>query len=216
MIKSLLLAAALLFLTVGLTHAQTCVQADVSHPTQAVATWKDNSGDETGFVLERSLNGGVFSAVAASLAANLTTYTDSTVVRDPVATNTYTYRIKAIKALADGSILSSPYAAETPCISFLPPPPSPPAAPSGFTLSALSQTQIQASWSDNSDNETEFQINLQGYSPPRSIARSAPTNATNLVIGGLQKNKTYCGANVAMNGTAQSDPSNQSCATTLR
>jgi len=32
----------------------------------------------------------------------------------------------------------------------------------------------------------------------------------------LQKNKTYCGANVAMNGTAQSDPSNQSCATTLR
>ena len=53
--KSVLLTATTLLLALlyGVAGAQTCVQADLTHPLQATLTWQDNSTDETGFVLER-------------------------------------------------------------------------------------------------------------------------------------------------------------------
>jgi len=196
-------------------YAQTCVQADLTHPLQTVGVWKDNSTDETGFVLERKLNNGAYSVIASSIAANITTYTDLSVVRDPVVANTYTYRLKAIKTLPDGTVLSSTYTNES-CVTFAPNPPAaplPPTPPTGFTVSAASATSIQASWSDNSDNETGFRLDFTSYSPRRAFSKTAGPDATSLLISGLQKNKTVCGKIVAVNLGGESDMSNQSCAT---
>jgi len=213
--KGILLVAGLLLGIPGLTYAQTCLQADLTHPTQATLTWQDNSTNETGFVLERQLNGGSFAALAP-IAANTTQVVDTTVVRDPLITNTYTYRLKAVLVPTSGSTLSSTYS-NLACIAFLPPPPpAPPAAPSGLTTAALSQSSIQASWSDNSDNEDQFRIDLTGFSPPRNFSRVAPANTTSLIIGGLTKNKTYCGTMVSLNTGGESAPTNQSCTTTMR
>jgi len=212
MIKSLLLAAALLLLTVGLTHAQTCVQADLSHPLSVSASWLDNSNDETGFVLERKLNGGTYSVVAASIAANITSYVDSTVVR-AVAPNTYTYRLKAIKTAADGSVVSSPYTSEA-CVTFAALPPTPPNAPSGFTLAALTTGSVQASWSDNSDNEKNFVLQVASFAPKSNITKTLPADTTSFILTGLKSKKTFCGSVYGTNDSGNSDSTNQSCATT--
>ncbi len=56
-------------------------------------TWTDNSSDETGFNIERSLDGASFSPVA-SVGANVVTYTDSGLS----PTTTYWYRVNAENA----------------------------------------------------------------------------------------------------------------------
>jgi len=197
----------------SLADAQTCAQADLTHPVSVNAVWTDNAGDETGFVLERKLNNGAYAVIASGIGANITALTDATVVRGTVP-NTYTYKIKATKTGAADSAYSNEA-----CITFAPtppPPPTPPLAPSGFTVSQTSSSSIQASWSDNSDNETIFRVDLASFSPPRSFLRTVGANVTSLLISGLQKNKTYCGKIVALNLSAESDPSNQSCTTTAR
>jgi len=60
--------------------------------------WNDNSTDEDNFSLERKAGGGSF-ATLATLAANVTTYTDSDVTQDV----TYVYRVKATNTGGDSA-----------------------------------------------------------------------------------------------------------------
>jgi len=55
--------------------------------------WQDNATTETGFEVERSANGGAFARIQ-TLAANTTTFTDTTALPD----TTYTYRVRATNA----------------------------------------------------------------------------------------------------------------------
>lgn len=70
-----------------------------ANTTQVTLGWFDNSSNETGFSIERSVNGGQFS-VLQSVGANVIGYVDSAVS----AGNTYTYRVSAF----NGSGTSSP------------------------------------------------------------------------------------------------------------
>ncbi|WP_175491888.1 fibronectin type III domain-containing protein [Paenibacillus sophorae] len=54
-------------------------------------TWRDNSSNETGFVIERSNNGGAFFPVGLRFSGNVS-FTDRTVMRG----NRYTYRVAAV------------------------------------------------------------------------------------------------------------------------
>jgi len=58
-------------------------------------TWKDNSSNEAGFVLECQLNGDPFSVIAQSLPAGTTSYEDATATGSTEGDNVYTYRVKA-------------------------------------------------------------------------------------------------------------------------
>lgn len=68
--------------------------------SQYKLTWNDNSLDESGFVIERSVNGGTFAQIA-TVGANVTTFTDTIPLTQsgppPVSGdgNTYTYQVAA-------------------------------------------------------------------------------------------------------------------------
>lgn len=56
-------------------------------------TWNDNANNETGFLIERSVNGGSFTQIA-QVGANVRTFTNSGLNKN----TTYTYRVRAFNA----------------------------------------------------------------------------------------------------------------------
>jgi regulation of enolase protein 1 (concanavalin A-like superfamily) len=67
---------------------------------QITLTWADNSSDETGFKIERSLDGVTFAQVGTT-AANVATYTDSTGLS---ASTKYYYRVSAFNAVGSSTL----------------------------------------------------------------------------------------------------------------
>lgn len=86
---------------------------------QVVLGWTDNSGDEQGFRIDRSLDGGVTFAVLASVAAGTTGYADDSVVSG----TTYYYRVSAFSAAGDSGYSNAAVATTDPA------PPNPVPAP---------------------------------------------------------------------------------------
>ena len=217
--KILLIATTLLLaLLYGVAGAQTCVQADLTHPLQATLTWVDNSTDETGFILERSLNGGTFAGLAP-IGPNTTQVIDTTVVR-AATPNTYTYRLKAIKAISGQPALESAYTA-TACITFAALPPAPPSAPSGFTVSqnTLSPTDTLSMTWDDTPNESSYEVVGRKAVGNRAFIKLAtlPADQTNYDWTGLSPHTSYCGRVRAVNARGgASGYSSLSCATTSR
>ena len=73
--------------------------ATSAQSAQLTLTWQDNSSDELGFKIERSINGGAFAEIA-SVAADVTTYVDTNVT----AGSPHVYRVAAYNAIGN-----SPY-----------------------------------------------------------------------------------------------------------
>ncbi|MFC1706761.1 fibronectin type III domain-containing protein [Planctomycetota bacterium] len=109
-------------------------------------SWTDLSDDEEGFTVQRSLAPTAGFQSVGTVAANTTIFTDTT-----VATNTtYYYRVAAFNSSGGTSAPSNTASATTPI--------GPPAAPSNLTVVAVSPTQVDLSWTDNSHNEDGFRI----------------------------------------------------------
>lgn len=108
--------------------------------------WKDNASNETGFKVERSLDGAAFTQVATT-AASVVLFTDTGLL----SITKYYYRVRAYN---DGghSAYTTVVSATTPA------PPPPPAAPSALALTVRSSSQINLAWTDNATNETGFKI----------------------------------------------------------
>jgi hypothetical protein len=90
-----------------------------------------------------------------------------------------------------------------------------PAAPSGLTATAVSQTQINLTWTDNSSNETNFVVARATTSggPYTDIATLA-ANTTSFSNTGLTANTTYYYVVRATNASGSSANSNQASALT--
>jgi hypothetical protein len=118
-------------------------------------SWSDNSGDESGFQIERCAGPSTPCTTFVQIAevpANTTGLSDTSVS----AQAPYTYRVRAFNN--DGpSAFSNVVQVTTPAAP-PPPPPPPPQAPGNLTASAMSFTQVELSWSDNSNDEGGFQI----------------------------------------------------------
>ena len=121
--------------------------ASVVNANRVDLAWQDNSGNETGFRIERSVNGATF-ALLASVGANAKTYNDTTTVAGTV----YEYRVVATGA-ASNSGASNVAAATTPGGAG-----TVPAAPSNFTAVKQTGTSVKTTWADNSSNETGFRV----------------------------------------------------------
>ena len=72
------------------------LSAVVISSTQIRLSWKDNSSNETGFVIERSSNNGKSFTVVGSVGADTTSFTDGTVK----ARTKYTYRVRAVATIS--------------------------------------------------------------------------------------------------------------------
>ena len=114
--------------------------------TQIELTWQDNSGNETGFKLERSKGDNANFTEVATIAKNTLTYQDQNLE----AATTYFYRVRAINTGGN-----SGYSTQLETRTQNPPPPQ---APSSITAQATSNTEVQLTWQDNATTETGFTI----------------------------------------------------------
>jgi FtsP/CotA-like multicopper oxidase with cupredoxin domain len=132
--------------------------------SQATATtmqvqWTDNSTNETNFVLEASANGGAYAAVPSSPFVSTTTASTGTFVTLPNvglagATGSITYRVAANNTLGNANYnsaftYSSPIALNAV-----------PNAPTTLAAAAVSETQVDLSWTDSSNNEAGFVVQM--------------------------------------------------------
>jgi fibronectin type 3 domain-containing protein len=179
--------------------APTSLAATVVSGTQIDLTWTDSSANEVGFQIERSINGGSFNPLA-TVDANVGSYHDSGL---SMAT-TYTYRVRAFNG-SGVSDYSNTAAGTTPA---------PPAAPTSLAAGVASASQINLSWTDNSSNEEEFQIerSLDGIS--FGLIATVGANQTSYADSGLTTGTTYSYRIRASNSVGDSDPTNVASATT--
>jgi titin len=111
--------------------------------TRIDLTWTDNSGNETGFRIERCTGVGCSNfAEITTVSANVTTYADNGVTADA----SYTYRVRSY---FNGS---SSYSNTSTTTTFLP------ADPTTLAAVATSNTVVELTWADNANNETSFDI----------------------------------------------------------
>jgi Matrixin/Fibronectin type III domain len=94
-------------------------------------------------------------------------------------------------------------------------PPAPPAPPSNLVALALSTTQIQLGWSDNSTNETSFRIEMRTGLAAFVEIGAGGANSTGGTVTALQAGTTYDFRVRARHGSGDSAYSNIASATTL-
>lgn len=167
--------------------------------------WQDSSNNEGGFVVERCKDAGCANYTQiAVLGPNITSYLDSGF---PLAGNSvFSYRVRAFN-LGGVSEFSNIATVATETVN----------APSDLTATVLSARRVQLNWRDNSNNETEFDIErclvtIPGRCDPGSfhfdrIAVLGP-NATSYVDRSVTANTTYVYVVFADDGDLGSPPSN--------
>lgn len=154
----------------------TGLNAIATSVTQISLSWVDNATGEDGYKVERKEASGSFSQIA-SISANATSYTDSG-IKDGTS---YTYRVRAFNTIPADSVYSNEAAAITPL-----------QPPANLAATAVSTSQVNLSWADNSKTEDGYKIErkLLGASDYVQIATVGP-NATTYADSGLSAFTTY-------------------------
>jgi hypothetical protein len=116
-------------------------------PQRIDLTWVDNSNNESGFLVERSTNGGKSWSKLAQTGADVRTYSDTSVVKR----KTYQYRIRAFN---DGGTSAPCTAAKVTTPAAMPLP----AGVSGLTAVGVSPQRVELSWTDNALTESGFVV----------------------------------------------------------
>ncbi len=194
------------------TYENGAPQTPPADPSGLVATatahdaihlnWSDNSDNETGFDVERSLDSNDWSVVAM-VNSNLTHYTDTGLNE----LTTYHYRIRANNSVgASGySNIANATTQEGPTL---------PDAPSNLNAAAASSSTIDLSWVDNADNETGFKIEHSPDNVAWSQVATTGADVSNHTDTGLDPMSTYYYRLRATNGVGDSSYSNIASATT--
>lgn len=160
-------------------------------------TWTDNSDNETGFYIERSVNGGGFVRID-STGANVTNYSDMDVAPGDV----YVYRVFAYNN--DGISTSTFVATASILVTVAGP---------GNLIVNISQNSIGISWVDNANNETGFYIERSGSGTKSAgeefaVIDSVSANVTSYTDMNVEPGVDYSYRVRAYNETAKSDYSN--------
>jgi FtsP/CotA-like multicopper oxidase with cupredoxin domain len=175
---------------------------------QITLTWTDNATTETGFTIERRLNGGAF-APAGTVGANVTTFVD-TVANGLTPSATFGYRIIATNAIGPSQ----------PSNTFTQVVPAPPAAPTLMTATFAAGAAgpvMNLSFRDNATNETGFIVERStdgvtfaqlGANLPARTNGSATVTLTDTTIAAGATVTTYSYRVTAVNAVVQSAYSN--------
>jgi uncharacterized protein (TIGR03437 family) len=174
--------------------------ASVNSNAQVVLTWTPADSIATRFHIERQIAGSGFMEVAA-IQATTTTFTDSNVM----AGNTYQYRVRA-----EDDYGYSPYSAVVSATI-----PGPLLPPSNLQAVAVSQTQINLTWSAANTNATKFHIERQSGATGTFVEiTSVQSTVTSYQDTMVQPNTTYTYQMRSEGTKGFSAYSNQSSATT--
>ena len=170
-------------------------------------SWDDNSNNETDFEIYRKTGGGDFTVVGV-VTANTTTYEDDNLIGG----TTYTYQIRAIN-INGGSTSGFTNISTSGA-------PAAPAAPANLTAVIQSPMQIDLLWTDNSADETGFEVYRTTSSTGLNFARIATTgpDVTSFSDNELTGNDTYyyrvraigVGGNSAFTATVNATTTNSS------
>ena len=178
--------------------APTNLTATTFSSSQINLSWTDNANNENGFKVEQSIGGTTFTQIAM-LGPNTVSFS----VTGLSASTTYQYRVVSFNDAGNSSFSNTASATTSPAL---------PAAPSALTATAVSRTQINLSWTDNSGDETGFRIERCKNANCSSFAQIAQVgaNVTTLADTGVTKNTAYsyrvrafnAGGNSAYSNTA--------------
>lgn len=176
--------------------------ATVTGPTEVNLTWRDNANNEDGFRVQRRERGTEAWTVIASVGTNNTSYQDSGLRTGA----TYEYRVFAFNAGGE-----SPFSNIAQVIM----PEAPPAAPANLVAIAVSSSQVNLTWTDNSSNETGFKIfRRTGPTGSWTIVATPGQNTTVFQNTGLAAGTTYSYTVLSYNATGESAGSNEVTVTT--
>lgn len=109
-------------------------------------SWSDTNSDETGYKIERCEAAACSYSQLATVAANITTYTDTALLKIDTV---YRYRVQAYKTAI--SSWDGPYSATAEATTTL-------ATTSALAANPANTTAINLSWTDNTGTETGFKI----------------------------------------------------------
>jgi predicted phage tail protein/regulation of enolase protein 1 (concanavalin A-like superfamily) len=138
---------------------------------QATLSWTDNSSNETQFKIERKLSSQPDTSFApvGMAGANATTFTDA-----PLMAGMYTWRVRSSNAAGDsGPSNSAPATVSDPV---LPPPP----PPNFVVVGGVGQATL--TWTDSSNNETQFQIQRKLAADPDASFTQIATPGANATM----------------------------------
>jgi hypothetical protein len=162
-------------------------------------TWSDNSGNETGFRVERSpATAGPWAQVATTAAAS---FSDTGLASSTL----YFYRVRAYGASGDSAYSNTASATTLSGV---------PASPSALAASAFSSNRIDLSWLDNSSNESGFKVERSTATSGWAQVSTASANATSYSDTGLAASTAYSYRVRAFNTAGDSGYSNTASATT--
>ena len=168
--------------------------------------WRDNSTDEVGFQIERCQGATCANfALLRQVGANSITFTDTSLL----ANTTYRYRIAAFGKNSRLSAYSNIAGAATFSLATAP------VAPGNLVASAVSSSQINLAWTDNSNNETGFIVEraLLSTGPWTQVATTS-ANIASWANAGLTPATIYYYRVKAYNSVGNSAYSNLASATT--
>ncbi len=183
-------------------NAPSSLAASAVGSAQINLTWADNSNNEDNFIVSSStVSGGPYTDIA-TLAASTTSYSNTGLNGGTI----YYYVVRAVNA--GGSSAFSNQASATTSLN-------PPTTPSGLSATAVSSTQINLAWTDNSNNETSFEVarGTTSGGPYTDIA-TLGANVTSYSDTGLAPVTTYYYVVRSSNSGGTSANSAQASATT--
>jgi len=190
------------FLIVAIPFAPSNLTATAVSSTQINLSWNDNSANEDGFRIERKTGAtGAWSEIAV-VGMNERTYQDTTLQR----ATTYYYQVRAYN-IGGSSAYAGPTSATTRDVA--------PVAPSNLAATAVSSSQINLTWGDNSNNEQGFKIQRKtGTSGTWLQIATVAANVRSYQNTGLLPNTTYYYRVFAYNTAGDSPYSNTASAAT--
>ncbi|MHB1455501.1 MAG: fibronectin type III domain-containing protein [Armatimonadota bacterium] len=185
--------------------APTSLAASAVSGSQINLTWTDNSNNESGFIVERAASSsGAFTAIA-TLGSNITTYSNTGLS----ASTTYFYRVCAANSAGNSAYTNTASAATSAA------PVTKPAAPGTLAASAVSASRIDLTWTDNSNNESEFKVERAATSGGAfTVIATVGSGITTYSNTGLSASTTYYYRVCATNSAGDSAYSNMVSAAT--
>ena len=165
------------------------VAAVITNATRITVSWTDLSTNETGFLVERSVNGGssfaalatvARTAAAGSAVNTAVSYVDN--LTAPVVQGLYQYRVTALNQ--SGAVTNAASAAVlSNAVDF-----SVPAAPTALTATPGAARSVLLGWTDQAGNETGFSVQRATNS---AFTAGLVTTAVPVVVAGTGGAASY-------------------------